>query len=485
MEEMRTQTIGGKTFEIVDAKARETLEQLQKGGTGGGSGATFTPAVSEDGTLSWTNDKGLDNPEPVNIKGPQGVSPTVRSVRAGSVTTVSVTDAKGGTIFEIYDGEPGADGVSGRGIRLFDNVAYTIDDDGYVSSAAFTSGDEVGAARGDFGLTPSGDLYTVEDTAGIFLKVKYLYSLKGPQGEPGTGGGGTGGTVAGVSVARNLLDNSYWKNPINQRGQTSYTDKGYTIDRWTKESTYTRPHCTLNEGYTTITNDSADYNYYLIQRLEAGTLKVGSCYTAAVKHHDGTTFCGRMVVPSTGRAFAVDSSHNLELAIGYTGGYEVFCIYMRKSSSIDVEWVALYEGEYTAETLPEYQYKGYAAELLECQRYFQRLNAKAKPHVSYNAVLAGSNAIILAPIPISPMRMIPTCVLPTGATITVAKSPGGSVVSSINEKTITDVIDVIYSENDHHVAVTLNVTYSGTVGTSGYASFGTSGAGYIDLSADL
>ena len=59
------------------------------------------------------------------------------------------------------------------------------------------------------------------------------------------------------------------------------------------------------------------------------------------------------------------------------------------------------------------------------------------------------------------------------------------MVSSINEKTITDVIDVIYSENDHHVAVTLNVTYSGTVGTSGYASFGTSGAGYIDLSADL
>ena len=37
-----------------------------------GGGATFTPSVSADGTLSWTNDKGLTNPEPVNIKGPQG-----------------------------------------------------------------------------------------------------------------------------------------------------------------------------------------------------------------------------------------------------------------------------------------------------------------------------------------------------------------------------------------------------------------------------
>lgn len=28
--------------------------------------------VSEEGIISWTNDKGLDNPEPVNIKGKNG-----------------------------------------------------------------------------------------------------------------------------------------------------------------------------------------------------------------------------------------------------------------------------------------------------------------------------------------------------------------------------------------------------------------------------
>ena len=37
-----------------------------------GAAATFTPSVSADGTLSWTNNKGLANPEPVNIKGPKG-----------------------------------------------------------------------------------------------------------------------------------------------------------------------------------------------------------------------------------------------------------------------------------------------------------------------------------------------------------------------------------------------------------------------------
>ena len=35
-------------------------------------GATYTPAVSAGGDLSWTNDKGKPNPPTVNIKGPEG-----------------------------------------------------------------------------------------------------------------------------------------------------------------------------------------------------------------------------------------------------------------------------------------------------------------------------------------------------------------------------------------------------------------------------
>lgn len=38
----------------------------------GDDGATFTPSISADGIISWTNDKDLPNPEPVNIKGTKG-----------------------------------------------------------------------------------------------------------------------------------------------------------------------------------------------------------------------------------------------------------------------------------------------------------------------------------------------------------------------------------------------------------------------------
>lgn len=36
-------------------------------------GATFTPHVSDEGVLSWENDKGLENPAPRNITGPIGL----------------------------------------------------------------------------------------------------------------------------------------------------------------------------------------------------------------------------------------------------------------------------------------------------------------------------------------------------------------------------------------------------------------------------
>ena len=43
-----------------------------------------------------------------------------------------------------------------------------------------------------------------------------------------------GVTLAQIGAASNpnLLDNWYFGNPVNQRGQTEYADAGYTVDRW-------------------------------------------------------------------------------------------------------------------------------------------------------------------------------------------------------------------------------------------------------------
>lgn len=46
--------------------------QLNVSSIKGKDGATFIPNVSSDGIISWSNDKNLPNPTPVNIKGAKG-----------------------------------------------------------------------------------------------------------------------------------------------------------------------------------------------------------------------------------------------------------------------------------------------------------------------------------------------------------------------------------------------------------------------------
>ena len=48
------------------------VQELKETIKEGAPGATFTPQLDDNGNLSWTNDQGLPNPEPVNLKGQKG-----------------------------------------------------------------------------------------------------------------------------------------------------------------------------------------------------------------------------------------------------------------------------------------------------------------------------------------------------------------------------------------------------------------------------
>ena len=66
------------------------------------NGYTFTPSVSPEGVISWSNNGNLPNPEPVNIKGSQG---------AQGNTGPQGTDGKSATVSagKVTTSEPGAD----------------------------------------------------------------------------------------------------------------------------------------------------------------------------------------------------------------------------------------------------------------------------------------------------------------------------------------------------------------------------------------
>lgn len=79
----------------------------------------------------------------------------------------------------------------------------------------------------------------------------------------------------------NLLDNWYFGNPVNQRGQTSYTVAGFTVDRW-NFSTATG-HVVISNGYLEIFSPG-QYGAYLGQKLETALTKslAGQVVTASV-----------------------------------------------------------------------------------------------------------------------------------------------------------------------------------------------------------
>lgn len=72
-------------------------------------GATFTPSVDKDGNLSWTNNRGLENPDTVNIK---GYSPaiSVREIEGGR--ELIITDIRQSQTVTILDGTDGNNGIS-------------------------------------------------------------------------------------------------------------------------------------------------------------------------------------------------------------------------------------------------------------------------------------------------------------------------------------------------------------------------------------
>lgn len=82
--------------ELVEAAARvdAAIADLRLAAESGElDGATFTPSVDAGGTLSWTNDRGLPNPPPVNVRGPKGDDGESKLV--GSLPTMTEADIDG------------------------------------------------------------------------------------------------------------------------------------------------------------------------------------------------------------------------------------------------------------------------------------------------------------------------------------------------------------------------------------------------------
>lgn len=158
----------------------------------GQDGATFTPSVDDSGNLSWTNNKGLVNPDPVNIKGPKGDT-----------------------------GEPGQSGTDGASYLFCNEIftSYSIEPVvGFGSYIELTSFNRTPKAGDEFLLILH---YTVTDS--YYLSISEIKKFSGDSSSVGF-------TVSGVTkingITPTIGENGNWYLGETDTGKPSRGEQG-------------------------------------------------------------------------------------------------------------------------------------------------------------------------------------------------------------------------------------------------------------------
>ena len=179
---------------------------------------------------------------------------------------------------------------------------------------------------------------------------------------------------------RNLLDNSDFTNPVNQLGKTVYQmDSGSTLDKWFLKWSGDGS-VTINDGYITLYRPV--HSTYLFQNIPLEKKLIGKTVTVATRIRGNGSLRALFQSVNMDENTYFDSAdwttviHTFTVPSYDFASAEVNGVSINTSGdkTVDCQWMALYEGEYTIDTLPAYQPKGYNVELLNCGGYARCLN---------------------------------------------------------------------------------------------------------------
>lgn len=271
---------------------------------------------------------------------------------------------------------------------------------------------------------------------------------------PLSGFGGVPYSAVRKAAPRNILDNSDFTNPVNQRGQDKYTS-GYGFDRWRIYADSTSME--KSDGSIVIAGAGIWQN---LDKVSDGV------YTLAAKAKNGTI----SIATGTFAGGAASSDLLVQFSSSAVGMPSALIC------AGDWVWAALYEGSYTAETLPEYQPKGYGAELAACQRYYQRFSSGTQTYFVFalGYMQSATSCRFFLPLTV-PMRAKPTINSPNGVYFNYGPSSTRVAVSSFSVNNMLP----------NQVFLSAVTASDVTVGTVGEVMTTTSTGNYIELLADL
>ena len=226
----------------------------------------------------------------------------------------------------------------------------------------------------------------------------------------------------GATSNKNYLDNWYFANPINQRGNTIYTTHSMSIDRWIFENwNAINPTLTINDGVgITLSNNTADgtpCSTCIRQHIENPSRFAGKTVTFSAKFTNcaitGVDGSARVLIIANGtmQSFGAVNSYSDNKIISAT------CTLPESISSMSVVIgiCADYGGNSSAEigieaakfelgrtsTLQSDSAPDFVFELTKCQRYYQKItNVYAYGHTAENV------AYVALPLTVT-MRKLP------------------------------------------------------------------------------
>ena len=204
---------------------------------------------------------------------------------------------------------------------------------------------------------------------------------------------------------RNLLDNWYFANSVNQKGQMEYTGSGYTIDRWRSYGT----KVSINDGYISLSTegnptfcqkselDLYDKTLTFSVLLANGSLCTGTGILASDTAWKNTT----LYEDSSIKLWLQNSNPLFNTAIDIKGNTPVDLV-AAKLEFGSSQTLAHKEGsKWVLNEIPDY-----ATELAKCQRYFYKTQGAFEYRGNAINQWYMNNGTIELPVS---MRIKPTC----------------------------------------------------------------------------
>lgn len=219
-----------------------------------------------------------------------------------------------------------------------------------------------------------------------------------------------------VRSNRNLLDNWYFRRPINQRGITKYTS-GYSIDRFIVQNTSEECSLTLENDCVLL---KAKNNDGLIQPFEQTMFNAGDVMTCSALLKDGTFLSRAFTITPEVKIYPYDSVWNVTFGQIAGGIWYVWpIITYDRPDPVEARIIAVKLELGTQQTLARKigdQWvlndppPDYGLELLKCQRYFLRQNYEGLETIgNSNAGKSWLNLSIA--LPVSMRLNIPRCTI--------------------------------------------------------------------------